>query len=120
MTAYPWEVDVAGTVRTGEHGHIPHFTLNSDGQSHKVLNALTVFVLIAGLASFVFGLIIANVTHPGRGLAIPAGVLGLVALIAGLSSQMWSATREERILIVTGIVCGFVGLALGLAHGAFG
>ena len=30
---------------------------------------------------------------------------------------MMSATREERIVIVTGIIAGFVGLALGLAHG---
>ena len=32
---------------------------------------------------------------------------------------MMSATREERILIVTGMIAGFVGLALGLAHGGF-
>ena len=34
-------------------------------------------------------------------------------------SQMMSATRIERILLVTGMIAGFVGLALGLAHGAF-
>ena len=107
---------MAGTIRTSGRGHI---TLNSDGQPHRVLNALTLFVRIVGLAAFVFGIIIANVSNPGRGLALPAGVLGLVSLIVGLASQMWSATREERILIVTGMVCGFVGLALGLAHGAF-
>jgi hypothetical protein len=32
---------------------------------------------------------------------------------------MLSATREERIILVTGIIAGFVGLALGLAHGGF-
>ena len=30
---------------------------------------------------------------------------------------MMSATREERVIIVAGIIAGFVGLALGLAHG---
>jgi ABC-type lipoprotein release transport system permease subunit len=30
-----------------------------------------------------------------------------------------SATRLERILLVTGMILGFVGLALGLAHGGF-
>ena len=30
-----------------------------------------------------------------------------------------SATREQRVLIVTGMIAGFVGLALGLAHGGF-
>jgi hypothetical protein len=33
---------------------------------------------------------------------------------------MISATREQRVLIVTGIIAGFVGLAMGLANGAFG
>jgi len=42
-----------------------------------------------------------------------------VSLRVGLYAQMISATREERIVIVTGIIAGFVGLALGLAHGAF-
>jgi hypothetical protein len=46
-------------------------------------------------------------------------VTGLVSLLVGLYAQMISATREERIVIVTGIIAGFVGLALGLAHGGF-
>jgi hypothetical protein len=32
---------------------------------------------------------------------------------------MISATREERIIIVTGLIAAFVGGALGLAHGGF-
>jgi hypothetical protein len=32
---------------------------------------------------------------------------------------MVSATREQRVIIVTGIIAGFVGLALGLAQGGF-
>jgi hypothetical protein len=99
---------------------MPRFTLNSDGQPHTVLNALSVFVLIVGLAAFVLGIVIRNVSHPGLALAIPTGVTGLISLVVGLYAQMISATREQRILIVTGIVAGFVGLALGLAHGAFG
>jgi ABC-type lipoprotein release transport system permease subunit len=31
-----------------------------------------------------------------------------------------SATREERIFLVAGIVAGFVGMGLGIAHGGFG
>ena len=49
--------------------------------------------------------------------AIAAAVTGLVGLLFGLFSQMMSATREERIIIVTGIIAAFIGLALGLAHG---
>jgi hypothetical protein len=99
---------------------MPRFTLNSDGQSHPALNALSVFVLMVGLAAFVLGIVIRNVSHPGPGLAIPTGVTGLVSLVVGLYAQMISATREQRVLIVTGIVAGFVGLAMGLANGAFG
>jgi hypothetical protein len=105
---------------TLRHARMPRFTLNSDGQSHPALNALSVFVLIVGLAAFVLGIVIRNVSHPGPGLAIPTGVTGLVSLVVGLYAQMISATREQRVLIVTGIVAGFVGLAMGLANGAFG
>ena len=52
-------------------------------------------------------------------MAIVTAVTGLVSLLVGLYAQMISATREERIMIVTGIIAGFVGLALGLAHGGF-
>jgi hypothetical protein len=105
---------------TLRRARMPRFTLNSDGQSHPALNALSVFVLLVGLAAFVLGIVIRNVSHPGPGLAIPTGVTGLVSLVVGLYAQMLSATREQRILIVTGIVAGFVGLAMGLANGAFG
>jgi len=43
-----------------------------------------------------------------------------VCLLVGLYAQMMSATREQRILIVTGMIGAFVGLALGLAHGGLG
>ena len=99
---------------------MPRVTLNSDGQSHRVLNAFVVFTLLLGLASFVIGLVIRNVpsadTHT---MAIVAGITGLVSLLVGLVTQMLSATREQRIIIVTGIIAAFVGLALGLAHGGF-
>ena len=45
--------------------------------------------------------------------------VGLIALAVGLYAQMVSATREQRVVIVTGIIAGFVGLALGLAQGGF-
>ena len=44
---------------------------------------------------------------------------GLVAILVGLYVQMISATREQRVLIVTGMIAGFVGLALGLSRGGF-
>jgi hypothetical protein len=43
-----------------------------------------------------------------------------VSLIVGLYAQLISATRAERVIIVTGLVAAFVGAALGLGHGGFG
>jgi uncharacterized membrane protein HdeD (DUF308 family) len=84
-----------------------------------MLNALSIFTLVVGVVSFVLGLVIRNVPGTGLGMAIVAAVTGLAALLVGLVTQMVSATREQRVLIVAGIIAGFVGLALGLAHGGF-
>ncbi len=53
-------------------------------------------------------------------LHLLATVLGGVSLIVGLYAQLISATRAERMIIVTGLVAAFVGAALGLGHGGFG
>ena len=105
---------MAGSVRTGSRANI----LNSDGQPHPVENILTVLTLILGLISFVLGLIIRN-SHTGAAVIITATTTGLIACLVGLYLQMISATRNQRILIVTGIIAGFVGLALGLSKGGF-
>jgi hypothetical protein len=46
-------------------------------------------------------------------------VLGIVSLLVGLYAQLISATRAERMIIVTGLVAAFVGTALGFGHGGF-
>jgi hypothetical protein len=104
---------VAGT--TGPRPHI----LNSDGRPHPIENALAIFTLLDGLVSFIIGLIVRNVSSTGHAMAIVATVTGLVAMLVGLYAQMISATREQRVLIVAGIIAGFVGLALGLGLGGF-
>jgi uncharacterized membrane protein HdeD (DUF308 family) len=91
--------------------HLPHVTLNGDGRRHPVENTLAVFTLVAGIVAFAAGWIVAQ--H------LLATSLGAVALVVGLYSQLISATREQRMLIVTGLIAGFVGVALGLAHGGF-
>jgi xanthine/uracil permease len=110
---------MANTIQTGGPGLFPHRSLNSDGRRHPLLNAAVVLILLAGLASFALGLFIR--TDPSSGLAVAAttAAIGLATLLIGLFVQMLSETREQRILIVTGIIAGFVGLALGLAHGGF-
>jgi hypothetical protein len=101
---------VSDAVRT--HSHLSHISLNDDGQRHPLENALALFTLLTGIPSFILGFIVA--AH------LPAVVLGLAGLCVGLYDQMISATRNERIVIVTGIVAAFVGAGLGFAHGGFG
>jgi hypothetical protein len=79
---------------------------------------MTLFTLVVGLVSFVLGMIVRN-AHTGPGVHITATATGLLAMIIGLYAQMVSATREQRILIVTGMIAGFVGLAIGLSRGGF-
>ncbi len=105
---------MADDVRTGPRPHI----LNTDGQPHPAENAAAIAVLVAGLASFVLGLIVRN-THAGPALHITATATGLFALVVGLYIQMVSSTRNQRVIIVTGIIAGFVGLAIGLSRGGF-
>ena len=105
---------MAGDVRTDPRPHI----LNTDGQPHPVENATTIFVLAAGLVSFVLGLVVRN-AHTGPAAHIIATATGLAALLVGLSLQMVSSTRSQRVVIVAGIIAGFVGLALGLSKGGF-
>ena len=40
--------------------------------------------------------------------------------MVGLYAQMVSNTREQRVLIMAGVIAAFVGLGLGIAHGGFG
>ena len=105
---------MAGTVESGQR----HSILNSDGQPHPVQNILTIVTLVVGLVSFVLGLVIRNV-HTSAAVIVIATTTGLVSCLIGLYVQMISSTREQRVLIVTGIIAGFVGLALGLSKGGF-
>ena len=84
-------------------------TLNSDGKRHPLQNSLAVFTLIAGVLAFALGFVVAR--H------VIAFWLGLAALVVGFYVQMVSSTREQRIVIVTGLVAAFVGLMLAFAHG---
>jgi hypothetical protein len=110
---------MAGTIRTGRPGRVPRLNLNSDGQPHPLLNAVSFFTLIVGLVSFALGLFIRTGPSSVHTWAVVAAVTGLAGLLIGLVAQMMSATREERVIIVSGMIAAFIGLALGLAHGGF-
>ncbi len=86
--------------------------MNSDGQRHPWLNAAAMITFLAGIAAFAIGFVVR--AH------LAATILGAVAFGIGMYVQLISATREQRILIVTGMVGAFVGLGLGIAHGGLG
>jgi hypothetical protein len=98
-------------VKAQSRSQVSRLTLNSDGQAHPVLNLLTALTLVLGVAAFVCGLIVR--AH------FPATVLGIAGFGIGLGAQLNSATREERIFIITGVIAAFVGMALGIGHGGF-
>jgi uncharacterized membrane protein YjjP (DUF1212 family) len=87
------------------------FTLNSDGKRHPILNTAAAYTVVAGLISAVTGMIVGD--H------LVAAISGITGFAVGIFAQMLSATREERIFIVFGVVASFVGMGLGLAHGGF-
>ena len=92
--------------------------LNTDGRPHPAENATAIAVLVSGLISFVLGLIVRN-AHTAPAVHIIATATGLFAVLIGLYAQMVSSTRNQRVVIVAGIIAGFVGLAIGLSRGGF-
>ena len=83
-----------------------------------MLDLTSACTLVVGLASFALGMVLRYVTST-HAIALTAAITGLAALLVGLYTQMVSATRGERILLVTGMIAGFIGRAVGLAHGGF-
>jgi small-conductance mechanosensitive channel len=98
-------------IKSRPQPHLPRISLNNDGRRHPLENGLAIFTLVAGLVAFAVGWVVSQ-----HVLASAAGIGGLAV---GLYAQLISATRPERMLIVTGLVAAFVGAALGLAHGGF-
>ena len=101
----------AQTHGTRTQASVPRLTLNTDGQRHPQLNAATAFTFLGGIAAFALGLVV--------NAHLAATILGIVAFGAGMVAQMFSATREQRVFIMAGIIAAGVGGGLGLAHGGF-
>jgi hypothetical protein len=91
--------------------HPARLTLNSDGRKHPMLNAAVLFTFVFGILAFPLGLIVKD--H------LIATLVGMVSFGVGLFAQLVSATRQQRIFLMAGVVAGFVGMGLGLAHGGF-
>ena len=95
-------------TKTQSHARV---TLNSDGQRHPMENMLTISVFLLGLLAFAIGFIVR--AH------FAATLIGLLAFVAGLYAQLVSSTREQRVLIMAGMIAAFVGAGLSIAHGGF-
>jgi hypothetical protein len=107
----PEAISSAVPDRTAEPGRPARLTLNSDGRKHPALNAAVAFTFVFGVLAFPIGLIVRD--H------FLATIVGIVSFGAGLLAQLLSATREQRVLLMCGVVAGFVGMGLGIAHGGF-
>jgi len=90
---------------------VSRLTLNSDGERHPTENFLTLFTFVVGIAAFAVGFFVR--------LHFAGLVLGIIAFPVGLYAQLVSNTREQRIIIMAGIIAAFVGLGLSVAHGGF-
>jgi len=99
-------------TQTEPRARQPRLTLNSDGQRHPMENALTAFTFVVGIVAFAIGFFVR--AH------VAGTTLGIVAFVIGLYAQMVSNTREQRVLIMAGIIGAFVGMGLSIAHGGFG
>jgi hypothetical protein len=98
-------------ANSGSHAQDLHLTLNSDGERHPVVNAGALFSFVGGVVAFALGIIVR--------LHAVALILGIVVFAIGMLTQMNTATREQRIITVAGIIGAFLGIALGVAHGGF-
>jgi hypothetical protein len=101
--------------RTDEQHHLALFP--PGGASTAAVTTAAVVTILLGLVSFVLGMIVRNVHSTPSALHVVATVTGTLSVVIGLYFQMISGTRNERIIIVTGMIAGFVGACLGLAGG---
>jgi hypothetical protein len=99
-------------IGTPTQARAPRLTLNSDGQHHTALNVATMLTFFGGIAAFALGFVVR--AH------LAATILGIVVFGLGMVTQLMSATREQRIFCVAGIIAAGVGAGLALAHGGFG
>jgi hypothetical protein len=75
-------------------------------------NGLVAFTIVSGLIAFATGWVVA--------LHSIATILAVASMVVGMYAQLVSSNRDQRIVIVTGLVAAFVGGALGISHGGVG
>jgi hypothetical protein len=106
---------VAETAEAGPGqtiGTQPGLVDTATRRSAMVENGLTAFTVVTGLIAFAIGWVVA--------LHSIATVVAVACMVVGMYAQLVSNTREQRIVVVTGLVAAFVGGALAIAHGGVG
>ena len=88
-----------------------HFTFNTDGRPHPLVNSLLTATLVLG--------VIAVVTAGFHHLHMLTSATGLAGILAGGWGQYISATTAERFALVIGLGMAALGFYLGMAHGGF-
>jgi hypothetical protein len=106
-----------GAEQTGERSSL--FGSHGAGASTTMVTSAAALTLVLGLVSFVLGMIVRNMHGAPAAFHVIATVTGGLSFIIGMFFQMISGTRNERIILVTGMIAGFVGASLGLAAGGF-
>ena len=81
-------------------------------RSTMVENGLVAFTIVSGLLAFAAGWVVA--------LHSIATILAVACMVVGLYAQLVSSNRDQRIVIVTGLVAAFIGGALAISHGGVG
>jgi hypothetical protein len=81
-------------------------------RSTMMENGLVAFTIVSGLLAFATGWVVA--------LHSIATILAVASMVVGLYAQLVSSNRDQRIVIVTGLVAAFIGGALAIAHGGVG
>ena len=104
-----------GAERADEQRHATIFPPSGT----MALTVAAVLTILLGLVSFALGMVVRNAPSSAPALHVIATATGILSVVGGLVLQMISGTRNERIIIVTGMVAGFVGACLGLAAGGF-
>jgi len=101
-----------GQTTAGEAAEQPGLVDSATRRSSLVENGLVAFTIVSGLLAFAAGWVVA--------LHSIATILAVACMIVGLYAQLVSNNRDQRILIVTGLVAAFVGGALAISHGGVG
>lgn len=91
--------------------HVPHPTLNTDGQRHPLANTLTTLTVLLGLIALFCAL--------DSSRHVIGSWTGMLGTITGFSAQLISATTAERAVNVIAIGAAMVGWGLNMAQGGF-